>query len=81
MVGSGGSLQVEYSKGGVPRVFVQESQMNGTGLCGYSGTNTTSFTSATNGSMSTMLRGGGGRWLMSVVSGVALALSSLLLSL
>ncbi|EJD02103.1 alpha-amylase [Fomitiporia mediterranea MF3/22] len=38
-VGSGGAMLVDYSKGGKPMVFFQESMMSGTGLCGYPGSN------------------------------------------
>ncbi|KAL5529439.1 hypothetical protein ACEPAG_5424 [Sanghuangporus baumii] len=42
-VGSGGAIQVEYSKGGQPYVFVLEELMDGTGLCGYSGSDKTTL--------------------------------------
>ena len=80
LVGSSGALQVEYSQGGVPRVFVQQSQMNGTGLCGYPGTNTTTFQGAktSSGAVGGRSLNGLGR---GVVSAVALAVSAVMLLL
>ena len=51
VVGSSGAIQVEYSKGGRPYVFALEKLMHETGLCGYSGSNTSTLT-GTGGSSS-----------------------------
>ena len=34
-VGSGGTVEVQYSKGGVPVVLVPDSALEGSGLCGH----------------------------------------------
>jgi alpha-amylase len=37
VVGSNGTLAVEYSLGGVPTILVPESVLDGSGICGSSG--------------------------------------------
>lgn len=62
VIGSGGTLEVGYVKGGKPAVIVPDALLSGSGICGHTLTTTTSSTGSTqessssNGAQSRRLR-------------------------
>ncbi|KAI5124072.1 hypothetical protein M0805_003899 [Coniferiporia weirii] len=55
-VGSGGAIQIEYSTGGRPSIFMQQEGLSGSGLCGYSSDAVTPAGNAVKGSNSGALQ-------------------------